>query len=77
LTGEGESLSDIFRRERLRLQSKTDGYWRIKTVLATTKTFIIVSRVARFFLVQNTKTGKNMPNYHELYQMSISYNTRP
>jgi hypothetical protein len=26
LTGEGESLSDIFRRERLRLQSKTDGY---------------------------------------------------
>jgi hypothetical protein len=31
-------------------------------------------RVARFFLVQNTKTGKNIPNYHELYQMSIKYN---
>jgi hypothetical protein len=30
-------------------------------------------RVARFVLVQNTKTGKNIPNYHELYQMSIKY----
>jgi hypothetical protein len=34
-------------------------------------------RVARFFLVQNTKTGKYIPNYHELYQMSIKYNKRP
>jgi hypothetical protein len=24
--------------------------------------------VARFFLVQNTKTGKNIPNYHKIYQ---------
>jgi hypothetical protein len=32
------------------------------------------TRVARFFLVQNTKTGKNIPNYHELYQISIKYN---
>jgi hypothetical protein len=29
------------------------------------------SRVARFFLVQNTKTAKNIPNYHEPYQMSV------
>jgi hypothetical protein len=34
-------------------------------------------RVARFFLVQNTKTGKYIPNYHELYQMSLKYNKRP
>jgi hypothetical protein len=32
------------------------------------------TRVARFFLVQNTKTGKNIPNYHKLYQISIKYN---
>jgi hypothetical protein len=37
----------------------------------------IASKVARFFLVQNTKTGENIPNYHELYQMSIKYNKRP
>jgi hypothetical protein len=30
--------------------------------------------VARFFLVQNTKTGKHIPNFHEQYQMSIKYN---
>jgi hypothetical protein len=33
-------------------------------------------RVARFILVQNTKLGKNMPSFHELYQMSIKYNKR-
>jgi hypothetical protein len=31
-----------------------------------TKTTAWSVRVARFFLVQNTKTGKNVPNYHEL-----------
>jgi hypothetical protein len=35
---------------------------------------IHMCRVARFFLVQNTKMGKNVPNYHELYQLSIKYN---
>jgi hypothetical protein len=34
-------------------------------------------RVARFFLVQNTKTVKNIPIFHELYQMSIRFNKRP
>jgi hypothetical protein len=33
--------------------------------------------VARFVLVQNTKTGKNIPNYLELYKMSINYHKRP
>jgi hypothetical protein len=33
----------------------------------------VSSRVARFFLVQHTKTGKNVPNYHKIYQMSIKY----
>jgi hypothetical protein len=35
------------------------------------------SRVARLFLVKNTQTGENIPNYHELYKMSIKYNNRP
>jgi hypothetical protein len=35
-------------------------------------------RVARFFFVQNTKTGQNLPNFHELKnrkmdQVSIKY----
>jgi hypothetical protein len=29
------------------------------------------TRVARFFLVQNTKTGENIPNYHKIYQIGI------
>jgi hypothetical protein len=29
--------------------------------------------VARFFLAQNTKTGKNIPNDHKTYQMAIKY----
>jgi hypothetical protein len=37
----------------------------------------VETRVARFCLVQNTKTGKNIPNYPELYQMFIKYNKRP
>jgi hypothetical protein len=37
----------------------------------------VYSRVARFFLVQNTKKGKNIPNYHELYKISIKYSKRP
>jgi hypothetical protein len=32
---------------------------------------VFVLRVARFLFVQNTKMGKNIPNYHEIYQMSI------
>jgi hypothetical protein len=29
---------------------------------------LLLDRVARFFLVQNSKTGKNIPNYHKKYQ---------
>jgi hypothetical protein len=29
--------------------------------------------VARFFVVQFTKTGKNIPNDHKLYQSAITY----
>jgi hypothetical protein len=29
--------------------------------------------VARFFLVHDTKTGKNAPNEHKMYQMVIKY----
>jgi hypothetical protein len=35
------------------------------------------SRVARFFLVQNTKTGANIPNYNKINQMAIKYFQRP
>jgi hypothetical protein len=36
-----------------------------------------LNSVARFFLVQNAKTGKKLPNHHELYKKSIKYNKRP
>jgi hypothetical protein len=29
--------------------------------------------VARFFLVQNTKTGRNIPNDHKIFQVAIKY----
>jgi hypothetical protein len=41
-----------------------------------TKPFIIcIGRYqgCQIFLGKNTKTGKNIPNYHELYQLSIKY----
>jgi hypothetical protein len=31
------------------------------------------SRVARFVLVQDTQTGKNIPNGHKIYQIAINY----
>jgi hypothetical protein len=31
------------------------------------------SRVARFFLLQHTKTGKNKPNDHKICQMTSKY----
>jgi hypothetical protein len=49
--------------------------WPIRGVLGSQ--VVLNDRVARFFLVQNTKTGKNIPNYHELYQMDIKYNKWP
>jgi hypothetical protein len=30
-------------------------------------------RVARFFLLHDTKTGKNVPNEHKMYQIVIKY----
>jgi hypothetical protein len=33
----------------------------------------LTTRVARFFLVHDTKTGKNAPNEHKMYQMVIKY----
>jgi hypothetical protein len=41
-----------------------------------TETFLFIlykRRVARFFSVQFTSTGKNILNYHKIYQMSIKY----
>jgi hypothetical protein len=39
----------------------------------TIHTWMNDCRVARFFLVQNTKMGKNVPNYQKIYQMAITY----
>jgi hypothetical protein len=33
----------------------------------------ITYRVARFVLVHDTKTGKNVPNEHKMYQIVIKY----
>jgi hypothetical protein len=30
-------------------------------------------RVARFLLAHDTKTGKNAPNEHKMYQMVVKY----
>jgi hypothetical protein len=30
-------------------------------------------RVARFFLIKHTKTGKNIPNGHKIYPRAIKY----
>jgi hypothetical protein len=34
-------------------------------------------RVDRFFLVHDTKTGKNVPNEYKMYQMAIKYRQSP
>jgi hypothetical protein len=34
-------------------------------------------RVARFFLVHDTKTGKNVPNEHKMYHMVLEYPKSP
>jgi hypothetical protein len=31
------------------------------------------TRVARFYLVQHTKTGKNIPNHHKIYHVPEKY----
>jgi hypothetical protein len=41
------------------------------------KEWYLGSRVARFFMVQHTKTGENIPNNHKIYQMAIKYAKRP
>jgi hypothetical protein len=41
--------------------------------LAIVKLAALLTRVARFFLVHDTKTGKNVPNEHKMYQMVIKY----
>jgi hypothetical protein len=38
--------------------------------------FWVVDRVARFFLVQHTKTGKNLQK-HKIYQMANKYTKEP
>jgi hypothetical protein len=38
---------------------------------------VIVDRAARFFLVQYTKTGKNIPNDRKIYPMATKYTIGP
>jgi hypothetical protein len=35
------------------------------------------ARVARFNFVQDTKTAKNVPNEHKIYQVVINYSKCP
>jgi hypothetical protein len=42
-----------------------------------TRTNECPARVARFFLVHATKTGKNVPNGYKLCQMSSKYSKLP
>jgi hypothetical protein len=37
---------------------------------------MMATRVARFFMLKNTKTGKNIPNGHKIDQIAINYNHR-
>jgi hypothetical protein len=37
----------------------------------------VLVRVARFFLVQKTKTGENLPEDHKIYQMAKNYTKWP
>jgi hypothetical protein len=48
-------------------------FYKFELVLFVLKNGTVKTRVARFILVQNTKSGKNIPNYHEQNQMSIKY----
>jgi hypothetical protein len=48
------------------------------TAVATVETrFLYIKRVARFFLVHDTKTGKNVQNGYTMYQMVINYPKYP
>jgi hypothetical protein len=37
----------------------------------------ILFRIARFFFVHDTKTGKNVPNEYKMHQMVIKYPKSP
>jgi hypothetical protein len=57
---------------------KTPGHRKKHSRMAFTRVhsknyLSVVRRVARFFLVQNTKTGKNIPIDEKIYQMIIKY----
>jgi hypothetical protein len=47
--------------------------FKVPSPVQNTREIPYLARVARFFLVQNTKTGKNIPNCHKMYQMAIKY----
>jgi hypothetical protein len=51
-----------------RLKPDIDG---IKMWRSTFLSFL--TRVARFFFLQHTKTGKCIPNNYKMYQMAIKY----
>jgi hypothetical protein len=38
---------------------------------------MVETRVARFFFVHHTKMGRNIPNYHKIYQMALKYTNWP
>jgi hypothetical protein len=45
--------------------------------MKTTRFACVQSRVARFLLVHDTQTGKNVPNEYKMYQMVTKYPKSP
>jgi hypothetical protein len=55
-------------------QESTSTKWPRQNIFAAQAD---ASRVARFFLVQHTKTGKNIPNDYKIDQMTVKYTKWP
>jgi hypothetical protein len=57
--------------------AKQRGKARHSNLSLRVNTPIVRNRVARFFLLHDTKTGKNVPNEPKMYQMVIKYPKSP
>jgi hypothetical protein len=75
-----EKCNNVFRQKMARAT-----FWakfsqtHLVTLMACHVQFLkpVLNMVARFVLVQDTKTGENMPNDHKIYHMATKYTTWP
>jgi hypothetical protein len=58
--------SPAFERRRRRSHKKESFFPEHKDAAAVNHCVLVLHRVARFFLVQDTKTRKNIPNEHKI-----------